>query len=1813
MNRQWLIVGLIACAVIATACRDSIDASEAEQRGTRSGWRNVEELQRLSHTPRACEADPDCPVGSHCDDATGACAWACIADSECGAGRRCDLYGMCVAASAGTVTTSAADNTPACQLVPATERRSALLALFEAAQDGEFIPCDGDEACPCGSYCSDDAVCAVECITDTPPAELRCDAGLSCTPLGRCAPVASDPGPPLQLTIALSEVVTRANTATAPVVVPLTVTVAATSFAVLAPTNPAVVKLTIAETRAHQQGRVDRPPALAPRVKCAAADPLSSECVINGGWTFNVASGQLRSQPKTIWVEIPQTTTAQRWLLEARSEWAADPARDVIQAVPVIIPATDPGRYKGTLLIDNDGAANPANAFVELPVEALVTATHIALFEPTRAVLPDGHAVLSRDAAKATMLGWLSAGTARYDVALKVEETEYDPTTGHLGVAVSLATGTGVGATTMGLTLHWTGSAPAPTCPCQAGFYCNAAMAVCLPGSGPPSGAGIVPAASAIPSSMLPSATLAAWTPPLATVAASAPTLLSGAGTTGIERAYCFQSINQPSPAQFGIGPLPQPVSADLSCKQGGAAPLAYAQPTFGFADLDREYVPGTGGGAAFDLFEACLAQLGAQPSGSATAANLLGARSCVSLGRFFLAINANTISGVGRPLTDSGQRLVSQLLRQWLGVNAYVASSAIQTRQYDDALSISSAPAHERLGSTLELIDRGLRVLLDPRVRPQYATGADLIPVTATPDYRIAARPVARWTFNQRTSPALDVEGGVALATPGADLSSSDLLGRGAPGTTCATSQPVVLGDRRFTIVANLTGVAIDGTRILFEKRGPGGDRLWLEATTTSGGFQTRLALKDSRGGVAAFAPVGNGLIAVVVDDLVYRLYRAQDGLAVLQAGPTHIVSGGPRWGAPGPVHLACDAPSPARSCTSWDRNAPGDGLDTQIRPAYVEVALEWVRSCSTRPPSLSPRCEGTAPEQAPCTELANARRTQLLQSLAPNLPATRLNALSVQGELAELASGTEVFDDHTTTWTQYRCNTRIANEPVAASAVKPVCGTTRWDEVALWSRPVPFDEFSAMAARYGWARTNETVPAKPVFPGNEQAAALPVHLVEAASADLDLLSEYIEAERGAMYEECYLGGASPARERVTRRAGENLRLVALVEGEAAHLAELPQVSTAPWYPRYRAAHRLLAGRRAKAIKALQLATECKNPLGISEDDLPLFVGEEVGPTAKFFASSRFLTAKAREEIGLAQTKLGSAQAKYIEQRQTAYQLNQARESKTLRESKLRTDYESQLMRFCGKPAGSQQLLDGFLAGTLTPGNCFIKIELPACAQVATTPLASAPVSCLRGSIGSRLLAIKSAEIDMQNAYNNLVRKTEQYDGDMSHCGRRQESLFEDELILDEHNEHMQRLRRESLVVGGVFGGLQAFTQLASGNVPDGFSTLLGVVGDVMSGHLEELVQQEQASFEAVMRARSHRLEVAECYHNVDNEKFAIDAARDVIKRAAHDVASAAFQLDSDNNALIGLVDEAAGQLAVEQGIDSTPPHLHYWLHAEISEYQRHLEYARRLTYLALRAFEYEAQQSIGHRGNALTARRPDALLAVVTAIEQRNVPRQGQGGLVIGARPLVLSLRDEILRIPDLTSGPRLPGQAPLSPEQAFKQFLASESSKIIDNTGRFIGRGIRFSLRPAAWTETSCAERIWRITPSLQIDNPPTQHLMVLRQDNAFASQDCDAAFGEVLVRRAESSVNLLVGDTAAFAASSAFTEMNIDGPLGLDHESLRARPEGDITGLAGRGLYGNYILLFPPLTWTDAQIAKVKDVLLRFDIVELTHVR
>ncbi|HEY0987582.1 MAG TPA: hypothetical protein VGD80_11050, partial [Kofleriaceae bacterium] len=439
-------LGSLGALGALAACDGAGDELARDEQGRviRPVVRDIDELERVKLAPRECAVHGDCPDGSRCDLAVQRCAWDCLADSDCGPDHTCSVLGACLASGAppaqvpDPIAIDMANDSPDCRKIDPAVRREVLLHLNAEQRSCE----NGDDSCPCGAYCSRSGVCQVDCIADDPPPELTCGDGEACTPLGRCAESPHTPPPPLELTLATSPSVLVANTVGGPVVVEVQITVSTVSTAILLPEHPAKVFVGIAERR-------DVEPGVLPRVKCAPGDALDDHCDLDGGWLFDVQSGSLQSQPRTVWVELPRVSEKTSWTLEVGSEWALAPATTALDAVAVAIPATDPGHYRGTLRLTNPGAIGPLlDRWPRVPIEAIVTPNRVALVEPMRGLLPDGQAVLPREDGQATMVRWLdsdaTAGTAlAYDARLRLAELAYDAVTGTLSGGLELTLGVG--------------------------------------------------------------------------------------------------------------------------------------------------------------------------------------------------------------------------------------------------------------------------------------------------------------------------------------------------------------------------------------------------------------------------------------------------------------------------------------------------------------------------------------------------------------------------------------------------------------------------------------------------------------------------------------------------------------------------------------------------------------------------------------------------------------------------------------------------------------------------------------------------------------------------------------------------------------------------------------------------------------------------------------------------------------------------------------------------------------------------------------------------------------------------------------------------------------------------------------------------------------------------------------------------------------------------------------------------------------------------------------------------------------------------
>jgi hypothetical protein len=1609
------------------------------------------------------------------------------------------LVFVLVACQAGTDPThttdqSISDDSSACQLIDPAVRRATLLALH--ASGAPPFCSAGDDDCPCGAYCAPDGVCRVDCLADAPPPDLACGVGLECTPLGRCADEPDDPGPTIAFAIEVDPPVLVADTAAGPATVTAEVTLVATSVDAIDLVGDATVFAGLAERR-------DPDATGLPLVRCTSAAAFDDGCVFDTAWTFDVVSGSLRSTPRAVEVQLPQGVTEAAWTLEVSSDGAAAPATSVLRAVPAVHPAHDRGRYRGTVRFDNPGTTMDTllEPGLELDVEAVVTATHVALIEPTRMLLPEGHVVLPRAAGQVTLLRWLTSDATvspvHLDARLSASALDYDAATGTLAATIALADDA-AHAEDLDLALA-RADEPVVACTtspiCGTGAYCNTVMQVCLPGAAPPTQsivAATAPAAQLVGNGAK-SGLFEAWGKKAAMVAEANQAHLGSAGVGAIESAYCYRN-----PGQVGLGWLRPTVilepSLDLACNDG------LPQRTFAHANASVEAV-GQPGSETFDLLASCLADLAVIP-GVATPASILPERTCASLGRFILTLLP--FSSTDPPDRFSQSRIV-QAVRQWLGVQAYVANGITQDQARHDALGDSAAPAHQRLGDAIDLVERGWRLLLDPRVRHQFATGSDVSASTLHPDYRTAGRPALLWTFNDPTAPLADSEGDADLHE--CEWTADGLLlvpwhyGETIP-TPCRTNAGVTVPPRTFTIAGRFALPLGQYELLVVEGAGA-----WLAINhyrEEDHDYFEVYSLDSSSGhyGYAFFdaGSVNGAFMAFAFDGVAPRMIVQGQALT-----PLAVTGGGPRW--------------PAGSTSIWFNT--------------------WTPQPLTEDEDLS---------------------------------------------------------------------------PVAAA----------FDDISVWDHALTLSEANALAVGYSQT-TDPQPPRSPLTAEGPQILGLPVHVVEAATAYLGLIARYVDAERAMAYEECLAGAGSSARDRALARAGRAMRVVHFLTEEAARLAALPGVSEAVWYPRYTSALATLAAARRTVVAVIRETGTCSNPLGISDQDLPLYRGEVDGTVNQFFASSRALAALARTEAERADAELGDARAAYQAQRTSAYQVAMDAIAKQERLDELHREYEQVLRRYCGAPTAGQSLLDPFLAGTLDVSTCYLT---PACAAMANTPIVDIPPSCLRGEIGERLVAVQSAALASAKAQADMDRAIDRFNIETVYCAQRQAHHRQTAVDLEAHNENMRKLREQRQnagMMGGWAGsiGLVA-VGLATGNpalTVAGIANGVSMVRGEIEGRMAQNEAEEQAAYELSAAVRAHELDLMACFHGADLQRYAIHEAREVIKHAFHSSDAAMANLENAKQAVVALVDEAHGRIATEAATNRTPPHHHYWLDESIEQFDRHMRYARRLAYLALRAFEWEAQESLGLGGAAMTAALPDDVIEIVEALEQRNGPMQDELG-IIGDTTIVLSLRDDILQLEDLAASTTpLPGDPPLTAEGALRRLLASDATKLYED-GEYLGHGIRFPMEPAAWSQFTCAERTWKVSVSLQIDSQPgggelNNGSLVLLQSNAFASQQCRAAErGELHVARVTPFKNLLTGDAPpAFTESPSHSAMRVDANKNLTRAVLETMPAPGEIGFAGRGVFGQYILLFPSETFEPtgqaSWLPRVRDVLIRFDLVEVTN--
>ena len=507
-------------------------------------------------------------------------------------------------------------------------------------------------------------------------------------------------------------------------------------------------------------------------------------------------------------------------------------------------------------------------------------------------------------------------------------------------------------------------------------------------------------------------------------------------------------------------------------------------------------------------------------------------------------------------------------------------------------------------------------------------------------------------------------------------------------------------------------------------------------------------------------------------------------------------------------------------------------------------------------------------------------------------------------------------------------------------------------------------------------------------------------------------------------------------------------------------------------------------------------------------------------------------------------------------------------------------------------------------------------------------------PPECYLGQLGATVIkgygALEDVELAKlawgaaQESYDIQGRVCTQIQDDAAMMTARQEA-FANQMTA----WRTAKLVADSLAVAAA-NTSKSFTSLGASNAATGFQ--------IASLAIETKMQNAQMQFDNFMRSMTLQQQVRECFAETNKLQAQFDVQKGQIIRRATDLAAAQQEFSRIMSDTERAYAEGLAALERELGRQTDAPRFefHYWYEEKADRYLREFKWAKRLVYLAMRAVEYEFQQSLGLRKSILTAQHPDQLEGAVRAMQTEVATRA-----INRRRPqelsAVLSLRDDVLGIVD-KSRFQGTGERKATPLRAFQDRLWDPRYSIYDKDGKWAGQGIPFTITPQGGLVDRCAERLWRVTATVQgdglSDTQPGATLRLLKK-NTFSSQWCEGkGDGSTMqVGQLQPSKSLfkddpgpgVAGETNAYSTAAVYPWFNVR----RSDFYKTTYQDGASEELAGRGLYGDYVLLFPAalleghempnpppgqLQSTKVEqfpLDRVEDVLMRFDYLSVDN--
>ena len=166
---------------------------------------------------------------------------------------------------------------------------------------------------------------------------------------------------------------------------------------------------------------------------------------------------------------------------------------------------------------------------------------------------------------------------------------------------------------------------------------------------------------------------------------------------------------------------------------------------------------------------------------------------------------------------------------------------------------------------------------------------------------------------------------------------------------------------------------------------------------------------------------------------------------------------------------------------------------------------------------------------------------------------------------------------------------------------------------------------------------------------PEYEQNVSLATTLFQAMASHLHVATTVADQAAAQVYA---MGSSQNARIKAIDAASRVLRIALLVESIAQTMETNLETTnpTAPWKGRYSAALQEFTAARNDLLAKVVALSNGGNPLGIRDNDVPLFFGDPTGTNSRYFASSDYLiNGWAAPAVTTAQASLGAARDAWI------------------------------------------------------------------------------------------------------------------------------------------------------------------------------------------------------------------------------------------------------------------------------------------------------------------------------------------------------------------------------------------------------------------------------------------------------------------------------------------------------------------------------------------------------------------------------------